>query len=297
MIPFRRVLVPVDFSDPSKRALDYGLALATRFKAHLVVAHIIPESAATSYATPVESLTIETKEVAGTVGQILSWVPEKRAKAVQLEPIARVGHVEDELLKIVEENAIDLIVMGSHGSRLFRRFFIGSVTEHMLRKVSVPILTVSHVEEARYSFAAVALKHLLYATDLGDASAAGMKLAVEVARKFSAELTVLSVVEYLSLSYEALAALGNEREEIMRQRQKELDAFIARESPQGLTVNALVLDGKAHQQILSKADELQVDCIVLNLHSMSTLERALLGSTAEKVVRSATIPVLSIPFV
>jgi nucleotide-binding universal stress UspA family protein len=288
MIPFRRVLVPVDFSEPSRRALDYGLALAIRFQANLSVAHIIPEGA---------GLTIETNPVENAVKAIQSLIPEKWAKAVNLEPIAKVGHVEDELLKIVQEQSIDIIVMGSHGSRLFRRWFLGSVAEHILRKVPVPILTVSHAEEGGYTRATdvISLKRVLYATDLGDSSAVGMKYAVGLSQKFGAELTVISVVEYLNLSYEAIAYLGNEREERMQKRQIDLEAFIAREAPKGMPVKPLVVDGKAHQQILSKAEELHVDCIILNLQSTSPLERALLGSTAEKVVRSSTIPILSIP--
>lgn len=62
MIQFRKVLVPLDFSEPSKRALDHGLAFATRLKAKLVVAHIIPEAATLSYAFPIENLAIEMKQ-------------------------------------------------------------------------------------------------------------------------------------------------------------------------------------------------------------------------------------------
>jgi nucleotide-binding universal stress UspA family protein len=61
-------------------------------------------------------------------------------------------------------------------------------------------------------------------------------------------------------------------------------------------VKTRVVDGKAYERILSAAEELNVDCIVMNLQSKGLLERAFLGSTAERVVRSATIPVLSVPF-
>jgi nucleotide-binding universal stress UspA family protein len=297
MIPFRKILVPIDFSEPSIRALDCGLALATRLKARLFVAHIVPE-VPVPYAFPIEGLAAETKQRERALKEIQELIPEQRAKLVDLQPIVQVGHIEGDLLKIVNEQSVDLIVMGSHGRRYFSRWFLGSVTEHILRKVPVPILTVSHLEETKYPFGGgvMSFRRLLYATDLGDSSASGMKYTIELAQQFSAELIVMTVVEYFNRSYEAAAFLDSERAERIQGVQKQLDAFVAREKPAGLKVKTLVIDGKAYEQILSTADELNVDCIVLNLQSKSLLERAFLGSTAERVVRLAPIPVLSIPF-
>jgi nucleotide-binding universal stress UspA family protein len=295
MIPFRKILVPVDFSEPSKRALDCGLALARRLSAKLVVAHIVPVASALKYAFPIESLAIETKQCEKALEEIQA---EQLAKDVDLQPIVKIGRIEEDLLEIVKEQSIDLVVMGSHGSRYFRRWFIGSVTEHILRRIPVPILTVSHLEETKYPFGGgiTSFKRLLYAADLGESSAAGMKYATELAQQFSAELTVMTVVEYLNLSYEARAYLDNERSERIQKVQKQLDAFVAREKPAGLQVRTVVVDGKAYEQILSTADELNVNCIILNLQGKSLLERAFLGATAERVVRLAPIPVLSVPF-
>jgi nucleotide-binding universal stress UspA family protein len=214
-----------------------------------------------------------------------------------LKTIVKIGHIEEDLLGIIDEESVDFVIMGSHGRRHFRRWFLGSVTEHILRKVPVPILTLSHLEDARYPFGGgvTAFKRLLYATDLGESSAAGMEYATQLARQLSAELTVMTVVEYFNSSYEVAAYLDNERAERLRGTQKQLDAFVARQNPDGITVKALVVDGEASERILSVAKESNVDCIVLNLHSKSPLERAILGSTAERVVRLATIPVLSIP--
>jgi nucleotide-binding universal stress UspA family protein len=66
VIQFRKILVPLDFSEPSKRALDYGLAFATRMKAKLVVAHIIPEASTLEYAV-CRHLVIE-RDLHGEVG-------------------------------------------------------------------------------------------------------------------------------------------------------------------------------------------------------------------------------------
>ncbi|HET9217090.1 MAG TPA: universal stress protein [Terriglobia bacterium] len=297
MIPFRKILVPLDFSEPSKRALDYALAFATRFNAKLVVTHVIPEISTLSYAFPIENLAIEINQRERAVQEIRTLIPDQRSKLVDLHTIVRVGRVEDSLLQIMDEERVDLVIMGSHGRRNFRRWFLGSITEHILRKVPVPILTVSHIEEARYPFGGgvTSFKRLLYATDLGESAATGLEYATELAHQFSAELTVMNVVEYLNVSYEAAAYLGNERAERLQTTQRQLDAFVNRQNPHNLHLKTIVVEGKAYERILATAEEMNADCIVMNLQSKGLLERAFLGSTAERVVRLATIPVLSIP--
>ena len=59
MIAFRTILVAVDFSEPSKKALTYGLSLAEQFNAKLIVAHIVPESSALMYAFPTHLADVE----------------------------------------------------------------------------------------------------------------------------------------------------------------------------------------------------------------------------------------------
>jgi nucleotide-binding universal stress UspA family protein len=297
MTMFGSILVPIDFSEPSKRALDYGLTLATRLKAKLIMAHIVPKSSAIAYAFPIENMAIETKQPERAAQELRALVADERARHLDLQQIVKVGDVEEDLLEIVKEQSVDLVVMGSHGRRYFRRWFLGSVTEHILRKVPAPILTVSHIDDERHPLGSVmSFKRLLYATDLGDSAGNGMACALELARQFSSELTVMSVVEYLNLGYEAASYFDNERTARLQETQRRLDAFAAANKLDNVQVNTLVVDGKAYERILAVAEERNIDCIVLNLQSKSMMERALLGSTAERVVRLAHIPVLSIPF-
>ena len=298
MISFKTILVPVDFSEPSKRALDCALGMATRLKAKLIVAHVVPESMGLAYTFPIEGTVIETQRRERVEQEIQGLIPEERAKHVELQVIVRTGLVEEHLLDIVNEHSVDLVVMGSHGRRLFRRWFLGSIAEHMLRRVPVPILTMSHIEEDRYPFGGgvAAFNRILFATDLGESSSAGMGYAVDLAHLFSGHLTVMTVVEYMNLSYEAASFLEDERTRRLQAAEKQLDGFVEREKPKGMDVKTIVTDGKAYEQILATAQDVNADCIVLTLQRRSLLERAFLGSTAERVVRLAPIPVLSIPF-
>src|SRR2546426_9983614 len=124
MIHVRKILVPIDFSEPSKKAANYGLSLALEFEARLVLAHISP------YDPHVYE-----KAKAG----LLELIPPEQRTRLDYEIIVKAGEIREELLGIVEEKEIDLVVMGSRGRSYFERLLLGSVTERLLRQLQIPI--------------------------------------------------------------------------------------------------------------------------------------------------------------
>jgi nucleotide-binding universal stress UspA family protein len=298
MISFKKILVPVDFSEPSKKAVTYGLTLAAQFNGKLILAHIVPESSALTYAFPTEMLNIEREQREKATREIEKLVPPQYAAQLALQTIVRVAPIDAELLRIVKDEAVDLVVMGTHGRRSLGRAFLGSVTERMLRRVAVPVLTVSHIEPEKHSIGLVSLKRILYATDLSESTNTGLKYAIEVARLAGAQLIVVHIVSYpdLLLWGPALVMrIEDERAKVVQDMRKKLGDLVTLEKPKEMKIETLVLEGKPFEKILEIAEDRGTDMIILNVQSKSGLERALLGSTAERVVRLARIPVLSIP--
>ena len=116
MIRITRILVPVDFSEPSKTAVNYGLSLALEFDAQLLLANI----------APFDRDLYEKAEV-----QLFELIPKDLWERVDFETIVRCGDVRQEILSIVNDRQVDLVVMGSHGRGYFERMVLGSVTERM----------------------------------------------------------------------------------------------------------------------------------------------------------------------
>ena len=296
MISLNKVLVPVDFSEPSKKALTYGLTLAGQFNASLILAHIVPESSALLYAIPTQLLEIEKEQYGKAAAEIRNLVPTEYAAKVNLQTIVKIGNIEQELLGIVREESVDVVVMGTHGRRRLSRWFIGSVTEHVLRHVPVPVLTVSHVESEKHAIGLVALSRILYATDLSESSSIGLKYAIELARGSSAQLTVMHVVDDEDRMLWGPAVIARlDRVKLVAELRQKLDYFVKQEKAPDVEIETLIVEGKPFRKILEIAENRSIDVIVLNLQSKSIVERALLGSTAERVVRLARMPVLSIP--
>jgi nucleotide-binding universal stress UspA family protein len=298
MIAFESVLVPVDFSEPSRKAVTYGLTLARQFSAELILAHIIPESSALTYAFPTETWKIEKEQYERATAEIQSLVPYDQSGALKLRTIVKIGHIEEELLGIVANERVGLMVLGTHGRRFLGRWFIGSVTEHMLRRVPVPVLTVSHIEPEKHQIGLIQLQRILYATDLSESSEAGLRFAIDLSCAAGAQLTVMHAVDDLDRMLwgpAVIARLSGERAKLVDELRKRLDEMIAKARPAGMNIEALVVEGRPFQQIVQVAETSNIDMIVLNLQSKSMLDRALIGSTAERVVRLARVPVLSVP--
>jgi universal stress protein A len=297
MISFSKILVPVDFSEASKKAVTYGLTLAARFNAALILAHIVPESPALAYAFPTETWNVEKEQYEQAKREIAGLVPEAQRAKLDLQTIVKVGTIEDQLLSLIKEQDIRLVVMGRHGRHYPGRWFLGSVTEHMLRKIPVPLLTVSHIEPEAHQIGVVSFKRILYATDLAESSTPGLRVSIELARGHGAEVTVIHVIDDGDLWYWGPAFMAYlDRDKLAQQTRKRLDDLTAPEQASDVKVEGLIVEGKPFRKIIEVAEERSVDLVVLNLQSKGVLERALLGATAERVVRMAHTPVLCLPY-
>ncbi len=143
MIDVKRILAPTDFSEYSAGALDYACSLADLFDAELHLLHVLELHAS---STPVfagglalNPLVRESREAAE---KALLQVASGR-KAVRATVI---GPPFLEILRYANDNAIDLIVMGTHGRSGLAHVLVGSVAERVVRKASCPVLTVRHPE-------------------------------------------------------------------------------------------------------------------------------------------------------
>src|SRR5262245_66205352 len=117
MISFKRILVPVDFSEASKRAVTYGMTIAAQTNAKLFLAHIVHDTSALNYTFPSETFEAEKQQYEAAKRQIQKLIPAECMSIFDVEMIVKTGSIDAELLAIAQEEAVDLVVMGSHGDR------------------------------------------------------------------------------------------------------------------------------------------------------------------------------------
>jgi nucleotide-binding universal stress UspA family protein len=138
-------------------------------------------------------------------------------------------------------------------------------------------------------------RHILVPHDFSDTAQHALSLAVDLASKLGARVTVVHAYEIPSFAYPdgvglAAEVIGN----IQRAARAALEGVAARIREPGVEVQAVLREGRAWSEINSAAKEVQADLIVMGTHGRQGLARALLGSVAEKVVRTAPCPVLTV---
>jgi nucleotide-binding universal stress UspA family protein len=141
------------------------------------------------------------------------------------------------------------------------------------------------------------MKTLLLAHDFEETSERAFDEAIELGRKLSATVVVVHVYAVPMYSFpegSALIPSAQDAARIGEAAQRALDGILARRRDAGVELRGVLRSGVPDQEICQLADELDADIIVIGTHARGALSRALLGSVAQRVVRSAKQPVLTV---
>lgn len=149
MTTFKRILVATDFGAASERALELAVELAARFDSELTLIHVW-EFPTFEYldGVPMPS------DYADRIGEAARARMEQLVRVIKprctsVKSIVKMGIVWTEVLRAVEESKPDLLVLGTHGRRGFKRAILGSVAEKLVRSSPVPVLTAHTTEEPK----------------------------------------------------------------------------------------------------------------------------------------------------
>jgi nucleotide-binding universal stress UspA family protein len=288
----QNVLVPVDFSPASQFAVDFAVSFARKFRARLTLLHVVESATALTYTLPIEDDNFGKQRSDDALGRLSAMLSPEDQDDLDLQIRIRSGDIEAEIRAAIEDEAASLVVMGTHHHRLIPRLLAGSVTEDVLRKLPVPVLTVTNDAQPK------TLSRILFATDLTESSHDGFEFALDLARTIGAHLILLHVIEPVPMSFGVGMPVIDSREEkqaLYERARRKLSQLESEGARQHVVVVSEVAEGFAPEQILAKAENSAAGLIVLTILNKGLLERALLGSTAERVVRVSQVPVLSFP--
>ncbi|MEW6117709.1 MAG: universal stress protein [Nitrospirota bacterium] len=140
----KKILFPTDFSEGARSALPYAVDFAKSCSAKLYMLHVIYDIAtASGLYVPHVSVDEMYKELeAGARKELEKFGAEERMDIRNIEYAVLRGVPYDEILKYAKEQAIDLIVIGTHGRKGLDRFLFGSTAEKVVRYAPCPVLTV-----------------------------------------------------------------------------------------------------------------------------------------------------------
>jgi universal stress protein A len=143
-LTLKQILVPVDFSLCSLKALDYALGLAQTFQAKLTLLHVVePTVYPESYALTPSTLDEANQNLMESSRERLSELKRRPAMhGLSIQILVRMGRAQSEIPDTAKATASDMIVMGTHGHTGLKHVFLGGTAERVVRNASCPVLLI-----------------------------------------------------------------------------------------------------------------------------------------------------------
>jgi nucleotide-binding universal stress UspA family protein len=147
-IHLKKILLPTDFSESARHALRYAVSFAGEYQAEITLLHVV-EIVAVGYASdlfpvPMAEAFQEISSYART--ELAKLAEEIRGRGIAVKEIVVQGKPAAEILRVAKEDAIDIIVLGTHGKGVLDQALFGSTTERVVRKAPCPVLTCRPAE-------------------------------------------------------------------------------------------------------------------------------------------------------
>ncbi len=145
----RKILVPTDFSEDSNLAFRTALSIAVKYQARIFLLHVIGEQSLADYCLDQSIVDRVLNESVVFSNEKLQEVIDRNQQSVDIKviPDVRKGQPHEEILKEASERKIDLIVIASHGKTGLQKYFIGSVTEKVVKEAKCPALLIRSPEK------------------------------------------------------------------------------------------------------------------------------------------------------
>ena len=309
---YRVVMVPTDGSEASRQALPLALAIAKSSQSTLhVVAVMEPHLDVPIYGVPIAGGSLTAAHLADPARAQVSDASRQQNEQRSLEALAsRVaadagvdtraklaeGEVVDALRDYVRANAVDLIVMSTHGRSGIGRAVLGSVADALLRAVTCPLLLARPHGREVAEYTPASITHVLVPLDGSAESDTIVRHATEVAELTGARCTLLHVRHPEVLpGVTAPDALVDPEASLrdLEDAKNHLERFADLLRARSVRVSTVVLPPKnATAAIIEYAGTNAVDLIAMTTHARHGMARLMLGSTATSLMQATRLPLL-----
>jgi len=273
------ILLATDLSEGSKRALDYAVAIASRYKAKLHLYHCVDP----------RPYNISQPEAIGLAGELARTEIESAARELQrqhhsleLETQVTAGDISSLLPQAIEHLHAELVVVGTHGRTGWKKMVLGSVAETIVRCVSCPVLCVGPSAN-RTGVQEFGPRNIMLAAEVGVRSQQAESFAFSLAHKYHAHLVIVEMLQESS---------GRLTAKVTRRRWQ--DSGLAGEADPG-TVELEQLPNEVDSQsdlILGISQQTATDLLVLAVPATNPLTERLWSGESYRTVIGAQCEVL-----
>jgi nucleotide-binding universal stress UspA family protein len=288
----KTILVPTDFSEHADKALETAEVLAKPLGAKIHLLHVLH--------LPMQAVGPEMPVLPVEFWQSLRAQAERKLSESRQKVENRGLRCATEVIEDIPGFAIaaaakrtnaDLIVMGSRGLTGVKHALLGSVAERTVRVAHCPVLTVK-----QDGGGALRLRTILVPIDFSAAAHSALELAKELAKTAGPAHIILVHAYYVPIELEQyLIQKGDPvMERLSASVTKDLEKILADLQKAGISSEYIAQNAAPERLIVELAKSKHADLIAMGTHGRRGLTHLLLGSVAERVVRTADCPVLTV---
>jgi nucleotide-binding universal stress UspA family protein len=297
------VVVPTDFSETARLAMQRAAEVAARQDAKLLLVHALnPQLIAIGMPAHVvvpPAMDEKIREVTQDRLQRLAEELRREAPGVEVETRLIVGEPGRAVLDLADETGCGLIVLGTRGLSGFEHLVLGSTAEMVVRRARCPVLTVTPGAAGPSPASAGGVLRVLVPCELTEnPEPAARELIRLLAVPPSAVRILLVYSDHLPAYLQPLIEdLGIDKvgfEEVAPELKERLGSAAAALRALGCEVDVEIAEGEPSAVIVETARRHAVDLIAMETHGRKGLAHLFLRSTAERVVRHAACPVLTV---
>lgn len=286
---YERILVPTDGSRAAERASHFGFALAEAYNTTVHALHVIDTGEKGWDEAPTDFKDARRQEGKDLTNQVADGA---RARGLTVKTNVQPGVPAEVIQEYTAANDVDLITMGTHGRTGLAKYLLGSTAATIVRTAPIPILTVRE-HDGTDADSDVDFTNVLVATDGSKSATTASEHGIDVAQRTSATVHGLFVIDKRAYT----SRPGYTWDDAIRaweHRGERVVGDFEEMAASNTDVQTTIRRGVPHQEILSYTTENDVDLVVMGTHGRSGWDRFVLGSVAERVVRSSDVPVLTV---
>lgn len=270
----KKILVPTDFSEQAENALKVAAQLAKKFDSEIYLLHMLE--------LPMQEADVMNAPSALPEAMFFVKLAEQKFKTLMAQDYLKDIKVHEvvknypsfgSVIDICHEHAVDMIVMGSHGTSGLMEMFIGSNAEKVVRTSDIPVLVIKN-NHAEFS-----VDRFVFASDFKKDNKDTYRQATELAKAFDAKMYLLMVNTANNFTSTSEA-------------NKRVNEFIKDYDFQNYTVH-IYNDETVESGVLNFAKEIDADLIGISTHGRQGIAHFFNGSIGEDVVNHAKRPVIT----
>jgi nucleotide-binding universal stress UspA family protein len=273
---YKKLVVPLDGSPLAEVALPYAEEIAGKMNSEIILLTVLATEETGEYHNHYQYIS---KIVDTTQRQVDKYLDNGGNDNIKVGTATRVGNAAEGILDYVNNGALNLIVMATHGHSGISRWAVGSVADKVVRATSRQPLFLIRAKGAHPDVRAKRiLKKALIPLDGSEESETVIPFISELALKLQMELTLLRVIPKTNHVFASTEAY--------------LHDWSQRLDEKGITTRYEVRVGSAADQIIDLADELTSDMVAMSTRGQTAMSIWPLGSVAQKVLLGGNTPLL-----